>query len=551
MDSICTNIFKTPIQYVKHNNVPEHILNDLELCGENNMIQNIYKSKNNFLYDKLTKYYTTDVKYLKEFQSFVKKYKTLPLIENNFRTQWTEFINETSFKQKYSYVEWDHLDFCNKSSALMQIISVCNLMSPVVSLLIPILFLIFPFILLRFIHKVPITFASYKNTLFENMKNNIIGQFIQEFSRGGNYDKKMYVLMGIGFYMFTVYQNFLACLKFYNNVSRVKKMLYLTKNHISHYINIHDAVASNLVPFSKLKDFKQDAETHAQTLKRLYSELEFIQSESFSIKDVNSIGDLLSLLYRLYDSTEYNKSLQYSFDYLEYIGFIQQLQKHTNRTLQWCAYTNNPKKTKLTKQYYLALLNKSHVKNTVTLNKNYIITGPNASGKTTLLKTTLINVLLCQQIGAGCFSRARICPYNNMFCYLNIPDTSNRDSLFQAEARRCLEIMTSIEENKGNNICIFDELYSGTNPEEAVKSAYAYLKYMSKLPVTFLLTTHYYKLCDLESEYENVKNIHMNSTYKNGALEYEYTIKNGISSVKGGCEVLKQLNYPKEILRQI
>lgn len=43
----------------------------------------------------------------------------------------------------------------------------------------------------------------------------------------------------------------------------------------------------------------------------------------------------------------------------------------------------------------------------------------------------------------------------------------------------------------------------------------------------------------------------MNSIYKNGALEYEYTIKNGISSVKGGCEVLKQLNYPKEILRQI
>ena len=68
-----------------------------------------------------------------------------------------------------------------------------------------------------------------------------------------------------------------------------------------------------------------------------------------------------------------------------------------------------------------------------------------------------------------------------LHCYINIPDTSGRDSLFQAEARRCKEILSLIENNKENNhFCIFDELYSGTNPIEAVATSYSYLKYINE-----------------------------------------------------------------------
>lgn len=545
------NIFKLPIEYIKHNTIDNHILDDLELNGENNIIKKFHISNNNFLIDKLTKYYCTDTKYLKHFQKFMKKYKTLPLLNSNFKEEWVEFINETSFKQKYSYVEWEHLAFCNTSSQLMQIISVCNLLSPAISLIVPILFLVFPFILLRFIHKVPITFSSYKAILFQNMKNNILGQFIQEFSSGGNYDKKMYVLMGVGFYFFTVYQNFLTCLKFYNNVTRVKKMLYLTKNHIGHFINIHDAVYSNMKKYSKFKKFSEESNFHLEILRDLYMQLDFIKTQHFTFIDLNNIGELLSLLYKLYDSTDYNKSLAYSFGYLEYISYIQDIHKHYGETFNYCKFTKLQTNTTFKNQYYLALIDKTPIKNNITLDTNYIITGPNASGKTTFLKTTLINIILCQQIGMGCFEEAILCPYDNIYCYLNIPDTSNRDSLFQAEARRCLDIMNSIKKKGGNSICIFDELYSGTNPEEATKSAYAYLNYICDLPVNFLLTTHYYELCNLETIRTNIKNIHMKSNYNNCNIEYTYKIANGVSKTKGGCEVLKQLNYPDEILTKL
>ena len=53
-----------------------------------------------------------------------------------------------------------------------------------------------------------------------------------------------------------------------------------------------------------------------------------------------------------------------------------------------------------------------------------IITGPNASGKTTILKSSLINILFSQQFGCGFYDSAKIKPFNNIHCYLNIPDTS-------------------------------------------------------------------------------------------------------------------------------
>ena len=127
------------------------------------------------------------------------------------------------------------------------------------------------------------------------------------------------------------------------------------------------------------------------------------------------------------------------------------------------------------------MINNKPVKNNVSLRKNIIITGPNAAGKTTILKATLFNTILSQQIGCGFYSNAEIYPYHYIHCYLNIPDTSGRDSLFQAEARRCKDILDVIVSSNKNerHFCIFDELFSGTNPYEAVGSAYSYLKFLS------------------------------------------------------------------------
>ena len=189
------------------------------------------------------------------------------------------------------------------------------------------------------------------------------------------------------------------------------------------------------------------------------------------------------------------------------------------------------------KNAYFPITENKPVKNTYNLNKHLIITGPNAAGKTTLLKTTLFNIILSQQIGYGCYKSASIVIFDNIHCYINIPDTSGRDSLFQAEARRCKDILSLVETNKNQrHFCVFDELYSGTNPYEAISSATAYLKYLNQFPnVCFVLTTH-------------LQNYHMKTDKIDNKLTYKYLLTKGISNIKGGIKVLTDLEYPSEII---
>ena len=147
--------------------------------------------------------------------------------------------------------------------------------------------------------------------------------------------------------------------------------------------------------------------------------------------------------------------------------------------------------------------------------------------------------------------KQKLTPFHFIHCYLNIPDTSSRDSLFQAEARRCGKILQLINNNpQQKHFCIFDELYSGTNPFEAIASAYGYLNYLNKNPnISFMLTTHFIRLCNLFDKQKYIRNYNMETTINDDNIpSYTYKLTTGISKIKGGICVLKNLGYPQDIL---
>ena len=240
--------------------------------------------------------------------------------------------------------------------------------------------------------------------------------------------------------------------------------------------------------------------------------------------------------------------IHYSFGFHGYIDSIIGINKNIrNQKINICTF-NKKLKFKFNNFYHPSIENP--IKNNINLKKNIIITGPNAAGKTTTIKATIINIILTQQIGYGFFHSANNSIFDYIHCYLNIPDTCSRDSLFQAEARRCKNILDIIEKHPNKkHFCIFDELYSGTNPYEAISSAYSYLSHISKNKnVRFLLTTHYIRLCKLFDK-KNISNKSMKTLFKkNNDPHYTYKITNGISTVKGGVSVLKNLSYPDNII---
>jgi DNA mismatch repair ATPase MutS len=309
---------------------------------------------------------------------------------------------------------------------------------------------------------------------------------------------------------------------------------------------------------NKLTSYKKfiiELEQNKYTILNIHNNLCKISPFSFTISKVTEIGHIMYMFYQIYDNPNYNNAIMYSFGFNGYFNMLSHIESNiSSNKLIKTTFTKKGKPI-FKKMYYPKFINNdqaSIIKNDCNLNKNMIITGPNASGKTTTLKTALINIILSQQIGFGCFDKFKLTPYDKIHCYLNIPDTSGRDSLFQAEARRCKEIIDCINEESSSfltHFCIFDELYSGTNPEEAVISANAFMDYIVKNKnVTCLLTTHYVKLCKNLSKNKMIKNYNMKTIKKNDTFEYTYQIDEGISKIKGGLKVLKDMNYPREIL---
>jgi DNA mismatch repair ATPase MutS len=291
-------------------------------------------------------------------------------------------------------------------------------------------------------------------------------------------------------------------------------------------------------------------------LLELRKEIGNIQPFSPSIFKLTEVGDLLKCYYILYSRDDYASSLKYSFGFEGYINNLLGLYENITINRISSASFDTSSNTIFEEQYYAPHMGLDYVVNNCKFDKNMVITGPNASGKTTFLKTTMINVIFTQQTGFGFYKKCILNPYTHIHSYLNIPDTSERDSLFQAESRRCKEIIDIIHSNNpiSRHLCTFDELYSGTNPEEASKSAYAFLLYLAKFEnVDFILTTHYISICDRLKKSERICNWKMDalSNSDNGDIEYTYKIKKGVSKIQGAIKVLKDMKYPDEIIENI
>ena len=567
-------VFSLPILYVDQDKLFDLnpiVADDLELTKplmedisgipivSNTMYEYLLKPQNKFasaLVPEWSKYFTTDVDFLKQTQNVIYNMDYIS-IENDESINYDKFLklwkdlkqDNVNFMDKYSFIEFDIARHLNESSTFLQALSFVNMASPALSFFIPILFLIFPFIILK-IQGIPIDFTTYFNTLKNIAKNHFIGSIIKT-AQNMSWSSLFYLSMTVGLYGLQIYQNYMACIRFYNNISRINEHISFLKDYILVSTSNIDKFVEMNSQHSTYKNFCTLSSCHSDKLKDIYNEIKDIAPFKPKISKITEIGYLLKCFYHLHTNSEYESSLRYSAGFNGFVSNLRGVRENTiSKNVNLATFNN--KNTTMNGLYYPALVQEKHVKNSCSFDKNIIITGPNASGKTTFLKSASINIILSQQFGVGFYDECSINPYTHIHSYLNIPDTSARDSLFQAESRRCKDIIDVIDgcDDTNRHLCIFDELYSGTNPDEATKAAYAFLKYLSVKPnVDFALTTHYHKLCKKIKKKHNMTNFKMDVNVIDGRIdEYTFKLKKGVSTVKGGLSILEEMKYPTAIL---
>jgi len=503
--------------------------------------------------------------------------------------------NRIGFKDKFGYIDappFPIIEKLNTVPAVLQVLTIYNVSSPLISLMMPVFVLIVPFFILK-ARGVDISTDRYLEVLKMLASSHAIGKLFTEFD-GVSMEKKVYILSSVVFYCIQVYQNTMSCYRFYKNIYVIHDHLIMVRAYLRHTIDKMRRVLECASELSHYHAFSGCLEAQMQSAQHIFDELADLEPFSLCFSGISRIGHVMKYYYLFFNDDDVNHMMQYTFGFNAYYEHLGGIIEHVESgALNPCKFASSdavPTTTTTTTMKDAYFLNtvtsassESIVKNDITLDKKLIITGPNAAGKTTLIKTTLFNIILSQQIGYGAYSSATIAPYQFLHCYLNIPDTSGRDSLFQAESRRCKEILDCITENPGmRHFCIFDELYSGTNPYEAVASAYGYVSYISDMRnVDFMLTTHYIQLCELfqgttskrdkrdkhdkrdkrdkrkdaknkkrPDANPNIRNLHMSASVSNTFdYTYHYKVVSGISKIRGGIKVLLDLQYPDAIIQ--
>jgi energy-coupling factor transporter ATP-binding protein EcfA2 len=552
------DIFQLPIAFLENKAVlEEHTINDLELLPSNTSLYKYVFNPTTLCGEKTialwSKYYTADTTFLKESQKLLKHKKAhTPNVNADVQVKmdviWQEIRAETGFNEKYSYLDWERLAFLNNSSKFLQCLSIYNMASPLFSLMLPIFFLILPLLILK-ARGMPITIEKYIELLKTVFKKHQIGKIFD--LANASFEKLVYVIATAVFYVIQIYQNIMTCRRFYCNMKKIHDQLFTVRDYLVGTLQNMDALELQCAGLNTYKDFIRTMNEHRVVCTHMLKEFQRVVPNKISIKKISQIGHVMKCFYQLYKNNVFQETLAYTFGFNGYMDNLIGLRQNLKaKYMQACKFKKG--NTSFKDAYFPTLMRDKPVKNTYKLDKHLLITGPNAAGKTTLLKTTIFNIIISQQMGVGFYKKATIHPYDMIHCYINIPDTSARDSLFQAEAKRCKDILEKIAAPSSalRHFCVFDELYSGTNPYEAIGSAYGYLKYLHQYDnVNFVITTHFLDLCRrLESE-PRMHNYHMKIETTGGDFKYTYKMAKGISEIKGGIKVLKDLDYPASIIQ--
>jgi hypothetical protein len=226
---------------------------DLELLSSqeneknsSSVYENIFKPKTNIArnnLEKWSKYYTTDSRFLKDTQTLLKKYNSGEYkqeIVEDWWNKWREIKEMEQFLETYQYIEWEKLQFLNESELFLSILTFYQTISPVLSLMAPFILLLIPFIILKVLKR-PITITQYFVVLRQQLDKHSMGQLFTRFD-ALSWGQRTYLMMCCGMYAYQIYQNALACYRFYKNTKEIGNTFKLcndylkyTESHLKNY----------------------------------------------------------------------------------------------------------------------------------------------------------------------------------------------------------------------------------------------------------------------------------------------------------------------------
>ena len=196
-----------------------------------------------------------------------------------------------------------------------------------------------------------------------------------------------------------------------------------------------------------------------------------------------------------------------------------------------------------------------YISNSVSLDNEssqiMMITGPNMSGKSALLRQTALNVIMAQ---IGCFvaaDSARIGTVDKIFTRVGASDNiSLGESTFMVEMNEAASILNNMSRR---SLILFDELGRGTSTYDGISIAWAIVEHIHQTPGLHpktLFATHYHELNEMERSFDRIVNYNVSVREIDGKVVFLRKLERGGSEHSFGIHVAKLAGMPQSIVRR-
>ena len=177
-----------------------------------------------------------------------------------------------------------------------------------------------------------------------------------------------------------------------------------------------------------------------------------------------------------------------------------------------------------------------------------ILTGPNMSGKSALLRQTALIVLMAQ---IGCFVPAKsasIGIVDKLFTRVGASDNiSLGESTFMVEMNETASILNNLSDR---SLLLLDEIGRGTSTYDGISIAWAMVEYLheSKNRPKTIFATHYHELNEMENSFKRVRNYNISIMESNNKIVFLRKLKRGGSEHSFGIHVARMAGMPKSVV---
>lgn len=196
-----------------------------------------------------------------------------------------------------------------------------------------------------------------------------------------------------------------------------------------------------------------------------------------------------------------------------------------------------------------------YITNSVSLsnsaNQIMMITGPNMSGKSALLRQTALNVLMAQMGSFVAAESARIGVVDKIFTRVGASDNiSLGESTFMVEMNEAASILNNMS---ARSLILFDELGRGTSTYDGISIAWAIVEHIHEygdLHPKTLFATHYHELNEMENKFSRVVNYNVSVKEIDGKVVFLRKLARGGSEHSFGIHVAKLAGMPRSIVER-